>query len=560
MVWIGKNKMAAKRKKQSDEEETQVDEGRSTRKRTRAGPPNGVSNHDEDETEPSPEAETPVKPTPRRGRPPGSAQKPKSVANSQPNSVITPSKLKGKKLFSTPSKPLAGDEGQDEAPVVQKADRSPRRKSARTLIDRTAVDGFSDEEDPEEEDILAKKIWDADEAESDDEQDEGEDELAAESATPATPSKRKRGRPKKSPTPPQNLPAHEQYFWQNRPGKIKTSNNTLSSVSLLNHEQYHNQISVYEDPHESSYDFLHSLHSRSFPQWHFELSQSFNICLYGYGSKRKLVTSFASHLHTLTPSGPPKILIINGYTPTLTLRQLLTTLATLIFDCTSATLPPKLGTYPGEILTTLLSHLKDSPPPRPYHIFINSLDAPPLRRSPTPSLLAQLAANPHIHLLATCDTPNFPLLWDTTLRDQYNFLFHDTTTIISYADIEIPSAIDSVNELLGRSGRSIKGKEGVGFVLRSLPENARNLYRVLIAELLAAMDEEGDGGGEGQAVVEYKVLYRKVVEEFICSNEMGFRQLLKEFYDHRMIVSRKDGMGVPWRREEMEAILEDLVE
>ena len=119
-----------------------------------------------------------------------------------------------------------------------------------------------------------------------------------------------------------------------------------------------------------------------------------------------------------------------------------------------------------------------------------------------------------------------------------------------------------MNELLGRSGRNVKGKEGVGFVLRSLPENARSLYRVLIAELLAAMDEEG--GGEGGGGMEYRVLYRKVVEEFICSNEMGFRQLLKEFYDHQMIVSKRDGsgaefLGVPWRREEMETILEDLV-
>ena len=44
---------------------------------------------------------------------------------------------------------------------------------------------------------------------------------------------------------------------------------------------------------------------------------------------------------------------------------------------------------------------------------------------------------------------------------------------------------------------------------------------------------------------------------------MAFRQLLKEFHDHQMVVSRKDGMGgellgVPFMREEMEGILEDL--
>jgi len=122
----------------------------------------------------------------------------------------------------------------------------------------------------------------------------------------------------------------------------------------------------------------------------------------------------------------------------------------------------------------------------------------------------------------------------------------------------------------------------VGFVLRSLPENARNLYRVLVAEILAQMsevedarlgdggsDKEGDAGGGGgrkggEMGVDYRVLYQKVVEEFICSNEMAFRQLLKEFHDHDMVVSRRDGagtevLGVPFRREEMEGILEDLM-
>ena len=117
-------------------------------------------------------------------------------------------------------------------------------------------------------------------------------------------------------------------------------------------------------------------------------------------------------------------------------------------------------------------------------------------------------------------------------------------------------------------------------MLRSLPENARNLYRVLIAEILAGMseaedtgmggsDEEADTGAAekrkgGEIGVDYRLLYQKVVEEFICSNEMAFRQLLKEFHDHDMVVSRRDGagtevLGVPFRREEMEGILEDLM-
>jgi len=72
---------------------------------------------------------------------------------------------------------------------------------------------------------------------------------------------------------------------------------------------------------------------------------------------------------------------------------------------------------------------------------------------------------------------------------------------------------------------------------------------VLIGEQLAAMDDGMNGGGfgddedddEGPRVVknvrngyandvgvEYRVLYQKAVEEFICSNEMNFRTLLKE--------------------------------
>ena len=535
---------------------------------------------------------TPSKP--RRGRPPGSASKTKAAVNgyhdrSNPETPTSKSNGERKVQFTTPCKTHEQSDADTETPIplVRNADRSARRKSARNLIERTIADRLS--EDEVDEDSLARKIWDAEEHSDDgskDSQHEGssDDGYGEEPTPPTTPSKpglnqRKRARRKKSPTPSHDLAPHEKYFFQNRPGRVKTSSNTLSSLPLLTHDQYHNHITAYKDPHASSLRFLHSLHSRSFPQWNFELSQSFNICLYGYGSKRRLVSSFAEYLYSLNPLPQPTIIIVNGYTPTLTLRQVLNLLASQI----SVVIPLKLPSQQVEAVSTLVTHLVAHPPETPLNLFINSVDAPPLRKVPVPTLLAQLAASPHIRLLATCDQPDFPLLWDTSLLEQYNWVYHDTTTFVPYGGVEVPAVIDDVNELLGRSGRTVKGKEGVGFVLRSLPENARNLYRVLIAELLAADIEDDDAGAQAsddedevdtdkpahgrkgaEAGIDYRVLYQKVVEEFICSSEMAFRQLLKEFHDHQMVVSRKDGMegellGVPFRREEMEGILEDLM-
>ena len=528
--------------------------------------------------------ETPTKR--KRGRPPGCAHKvtpkEKDYGNGKASGHSKPL-AKGKLLFAAartvPKIRTTGSE-QETATSRKRWNRKPKSDAESNIIADSDHNGLPASPEENSEDGL--------EGEDSEQSDHlVEDGPPAASSQPTTPSKRQRKtsrRKVESPTPPSHLPPHEQYFFQTQAKNTKTSNNTLSSLSLLSHSEYHDIISTYKDPHVSSIRFLHTLHARSFPQWRFELGQKFSVCLYGYGSKRQLVTDFASYLNRHF-SSTPKIVIVNGYTPALGFRKVLSTLASAIYDTPIPTLPIKIGVQYRETISTLLSHLEFHPPEFPIHLFVNSLDATPLRRNPIPTLLAQLAASSHISLLATCDTPNFPLLWDTALFEQYNFVFHDTTTFVSYADAEIAGVIDDVNELLGRSGRTVKGKEGVGFVLRSLPENSRNLYRLLVAEVLTMMaegDDAGDAGvgegvrkeggsgdmnrreTEGDISVDYRILYQKAVDDFICSSEVAFRTLLKEFHDHQMVVSRRDGLGgellsVPFRREEMETILEDLV-
>ncbi|KAF2639058.1 ORC2-domain-containing protein [Massarina eburnea CBS 473.64] len=491
-----------------------------------------------------------------------------------------------KLVFETPSKAA-----KDGTTIVRNADRSARRKSNRRFIERT-LNGDSDEEALDEEEALAEQIL-SDQEEAADDQEGGQPEAAV----PDTPSKRGRGRPKgsgtgkksklrkeRSPTPPQHLPPHEEYFYQNRPGGAKTSNNTLSAQSLLNHDEYFSTMQTYAERHEPEMEFLLELHSRAHDQWIFELEEGFNICLYGYGSKRPITEAFTAHLYKqLIGQEPykgtkktPRIVVINGYAPGTTLKDILVTIA-------SACMPSsiKLPNQPTALLNFILDYLFDHEPAHPIPIILNSIDSPYLRKSPAAMLLAALAAHPSINLVCTADTPTFPLLWDVGLKAQYKFLFHDATTFAPY-DAEI-DVVESVNELLGRSGRRIGGRDGVGFVLRSLPENARALFRILVTEQLALLYMDDAGGevdapatpknkkvataktsaSESNQGVEYRTLYHKAVEEFVCSSEVGFRTLLKEFHDHQMIESRKDAMGterlfVPFRQEELEGLAEDL--
>ncbi|KAK4203906.1 origin recognition complex subunit 2-domain-containing protein [Triangularia verruculosa] len=473
--------------------------------------------------------------------------------------VSTPSASRLKKTVATPIK-LNGLNGVDTPSRKNNADRSARRKSARALVDRVISGAISDDE--AEDGDIAREIYES----SEDEEDDDEEENQNGETEPTTPSKSAPGRKRKattstrarkrSPTPPRDLPPHEQYFYQNKPGLSKTSNNTLSSLQLLTHDEYFSLLRdlAPKNPHKPDISHLQSLHATSFPQWAFELSQGFSTCLYGYGSKRHLLHQFATYLSSNPPCSPTqtnKIVIVNGYTPSFTTRELLSVLSSAISSPPCTSLPPLLSYLSSRPKTTLT-------------VLLNSITSPPLRKSPFQSLLSTLASHPQVYFCCTSDTPDFGLLWDSAQSTSFQFLFHDCTTFAPFSPSEL-EVVDSVHELLGRKTRRAGGKEGVAFVLRSLPENAKSLFRLLVGEVLCADggDQQGAAAEEEEVAVEYRMVYNRAVEEFICSSEMAFRTLLKEFHDHQIITSHKDALGtellsLPFRKEELEGILEEL--
>ncbi|TKA77208.1 hypothetical protein B0A55_02585 [Friedmanniomyces simplex] len=581
-------------------DEAAIDEAPTLRKTRRAT---------RDDTEPttSPRVAAAETPSGRKSILRGTPSKPNGLASVD----ATPKSLR-KVLFTTPLKP--DDEvvnADEETPTAVRNDRSARRRSQRILQSHDE----SEDEDAEADEEIAQQILDEDASEEEEEEGTTLDEPASTADTPTKPGKL-RGRPKgrrreRTPSPPPDLPPHELYFFQNRAGGNKTSANTLPSHLLLGHDDYFTQINAYRDPHAADIERLKKLHKRSFDQWMFELDEDFNICLYGYGSKRELVMEFAEHMYFQAMGEKPNIVVVNGYTPGLTVRDMLVAVGNLIAKGV------KMPAQPPAILDLLTSKLDGPALTPPTTLVIHSLDHANLRKGNTQAMIARLVAHPSISLLATCDTPNFPLLWDVSLTRQLRFLYHDATTFQPYR-VEI-DVVEEVNALLGRSRRRLGGKDGVAYVLKSLPENARNLFRILVEEqlaladssepaitlgavnsdddvdpddLLGASDDEAAlaeeqntpsrrARGRGRPAkkvkpairpiaramamsvmegVEYRTLYHKAVEAFVCSSELAFRTLLKEFHDHAMVESRRDAAGterlsVPMGRDELEGIV-----
>ncbi|KAK6521669.1 Origin recognition complex subunit 2 [Arthrobotrys conoides] len=460
------------------------------------------------------------------------------------------------------------DDGTADPSIVRNANRSARRKSVRNMIQRSIREDLMDEEDGfEDEDNLAQRIFDDEDAGSS--ESESDDEKSAAAASTSTPAKKPRGRQRKkkekSPPPVVTIEGPTAYFEQNRARARPSS--TTTTLPPLSPKTYFRLLEQHEDKHAGDIEHLNSLHRANFDQWVFELSQGFNILLYGYGSKRKLLMEFIKKEAALGNH----VVVVNGYVGGLTIRDIINMVVNAVLGMNHGV---RFGVNVNEMMDSVLQILdehREKDEDKSVTLLVHSIDAAALRTPQTQALLAQLSSHPAIRLIASSDNILSSLLWDSSTLTLLNFIFHDATTFVPY-DLEISAADESegivdviTGGTAGRSGRS--GAKGVKYVLASLTGNAKNLYRILVATQLTAMEDDGAGkdkmGTEAYGIA-YRTLYQKGLEEFVCSSDLVFKTLLKEFYDHQMVTSRKDLQGsevlwAPFRKEELESILEDIM-
>jgi origin recognition complex subunit 2 len=345
-----------------------------------------------------------------------------------------------------------------------------------------------------------------------------------------------------------NQTAFDIYFSHaNR--KLPTSKHVLSAlVEPLTKDEYKTVIARTggANRHTKEIGRLNAEHTKWFGQYALELAQGFNLCFYGYGSKRATINAFAK----LKCATRGHVVVINGYVPSLRVKDVLGAIEQVPGMADVPPPPPGSG-IEGQTRriynffrgtgTHTYTHT------RALYLVVHNIDAPALRDAKARAVLATLALHPRIHLVASVDSVHAPLLWsaaevtarkhihthDTHTRDTengssggsggssgvgevevvvphargYAWVFHDLTTFVPYDD-EIAASRD-VTALPGPAsgagglGGARAGAGGpltevaVGHVLASVTEKAGKLFRLLATRQLAALSEGGGAGVGG---------------------------------------------------------------
>ena len=317
----------------------------------------------------------------------------------------------------------------------------------------------------------------------------------------------------------------DNYFSANHGKAGKTSTRTLSQLETAPLDQVAMKEILESVPLQFSSDIKHlSLEAEAlFPYWLFQLSSGFNILLYGLGSKRKVIEDFCT-----TSLSDSCYIVVNGFFPGFTLKHLLVLL--------SSDLLQHAGSFKSYVdHCHFICHALCNKRNAPSEVFlvVHNIDGATLRVEKAQMALSLLSSCPHIHILASIDHINAPLIWDQSMLSRFNWVWHDVTLYMPY---QMETSYE--NSLVKQS--STLAFSSIIQVIKSLTSNARGIFHLLA---YSQIEHHGDSSYLGLTLTE---LYAKSREKFLVNSEATLKTHLTEFLDHKLIRWKKAGDGAEY--------------
>lgn len=398
-----------------------------------------------------------------------------------------------------------------------------------------------------------------------------------------------------------HLTASDTYFTLHRT-RQPTSNNVFSHKHPpLSQEEY---AEASPAAHSHSFNIPPLLEDPElYRRLAFELEEGFNLLFYGFGSKRQVLNTFGRDFC----SRKGYVVVVNGFRPDCSIKAILNTIEESV---------PELKTSEGSSTTVdaqakrIYANFSSSSSSKgkgkgkgkhqpPLYLIIHNIDSLPLRAPKAKSILSLLALCPSIHIAASIDHLNAPLLFssqDSLARKQppspsseipstrgFNWLWHDLTTLQPY-DVETMYANRSSISGLSAShkkdalaltvvGAGITGgimtETAALHILAAVTERANKLFTVMAErQIQLASSSPAKGGSEDMQAhaITYDMLYKVCRDEFIATNDSQLQAALGEFRDHGLVRSARGAgltgelLWIPLRRERLGKVVESLKE
>ncbi|XP_069851885.1 origin recognition complex subunit 2 [Dipodomys merriami] len=316
----------------------------------------------------------------------------------------------------------------------------------------------------------------------------------------------------------------EEYFEAHSSSKVLTSDKTLQKLKRpkLDQQTLRNLLSKFSPSFSAEIKQLNQQHEKLFHKWMLQLHLGFNIVLYGLGSKRDLLEKFRT-----TVLQNSIHIVINGFFPGIGVKSILNSITQEVFN--------HMGTFRSVLdqLDWITNRFKEDPSLELF-LLIHNLDSQMLRGDSSQQIIGQLSSLHNIHLIASIDHLNAPLMWDHAKQSLYNWLWYETTTYSPYSE-----ETSYENSLLVKQSGSLPLSSLI-HVLRSLTPNARGIFRLLIKYQLDNQDNPSYIG------LPFQDFYQQCREAFLVNSDLTLRAQLTEFRDHKLIRTKKGTDGVEY--------------
>ncbi|EFA82051.1 origin recognition complex subunit 2 [Heterostelium album PN500] len=306
----------------------------------------------------------------------------------------------------------------------------------------------------------------------------------------------------------------------------KTSNHNFSNSTLIEGSEIAQILDRLPEKHlEAKKNLIKSyVDNHTFREMFNDLKMSYNLLLSGYGSKKDFIQSFLKEYCTDGPA-----IQIYGYLPSFNIKDRFTSPILhcehikSLFDMKSHQYEQQQQQQQNQ--QQKKHNLTEFDSYQCLYIVIHNIDGVALRNAKVQRLLAYLSEITNIHFICSIDHFNSYMLWDINLQVQFNFITYSVPTYSSYT-VETAYEVPLMNK-----GSKIQWKSIVT-ILKSLPPNARGVFKELLEYIIANKEQERE------KKMPFNLLFEKCVDSFLVSSESMLNTLLVEFNDHGVIQTK----------------------